>query len=121
MSKHIGKVLTSERNEMSPQANVDASVGGVEVSVSRNPPELSADAEVVSFQPDDARTFAALLVRAADNVERMRVRSRPQEYLANRLKSAEEALLKDRGMKAEFAESTRRHFETFNEDPKGGT
>lgn len=120
MSKHIGKVLTSERNEQSPQANIDASVGGVEVAVF-DPKDDGQYAQLVSYQPDDARTFAALLVRAADAVERMRARSHPQEYLANRLKSAEEALLKDRGMKAEFAESTRRHFETFTDKPKGGT
>ncbi len=71
MSKHIGTVYSAERNAQSPQANVDASVGGVELALLD--PRLRAEPmPPATFGPCDARTLAALLVRGADEVERMR-------------------------------------------------
>lgn len=142
MSKHIGTVYSAERNDKSPQANVDASVAGVEVAAfdpNRSP--RASDAQVVTFQPADARTFAALVVCAADEVERMRVRAMPEHYLAARLQSAEEALRRNGKMMIEcrpcsghgctecqqtgmyLKEETREHFEKFADadKPQGGT
>lgn len=92
MSKHIGGVFAYERNAGGPQANVDASVAGVEVALFDPSVEPHRDATKVAFQPDDARTYAALVVRAADEVERMRIEANPIAYLRNRLMSAESAL-----------------------------
>jgi len=73
MSKHIGVVYSSERNPRSPSVNVDASRGGVEVSsVTLNSGDVALYERFVSLQPADARTLAALLMRAADEAERIR-------------------------------------------------
>jgi hypothetical protein len=78
MSKHIGRVNSSERNPGSPGVVVDISAAGVEVT-SENPRSASIQADsvgtrcdTVTLQPTDARTLAAMLVHAAEEVERRR-------------------------------------------------
>jgi hypothetical protein len=62
MSVRIGEV--SPDNPVQAAVHVHASRAGV---------ELHADSEI-TLQPIEARNYAALLVRAADEVERMRAR-----------------------------------------------
>jgi hypothetical protein len=70
MSKHIGRVHSSERNPESPGVVVDISEVGVEVMTEDAPHMLK-----VWLQPVDARTLAALLMHAASEVELQRVRA----------------------------------------------
>jgi hypothetical protein len=63
MSARIGEVISVHQAD--PAVHVSASRGGV---------ELLSDPRV-TLEPIHARNFAALLVRGADEVERMRARS----------------------------------------------
>lgn len=62
MSVRIGEIPHPHLSNQ-PRAIVSASCGGVELLVD----------ERLSLDPVDARNFAALLVRAADEVQRMRL------------------------------------------------
>jgi len=64
MSVRIGEVKPEHPNPNSAAVHVQASRAGVEL---HSDPTMTLD-------PIEARNYAALLVRAADEVERMRVR-----------------------------------------------
>ncbi len=67
MSHHVGRVHSSNGNAESPGVVVETSTGGVEITA-----ESAAWILSITFDPQDARVLAALLVVAADNVERIR-------------------------------------------------
>ena len=66
MSVRIGEVRPEHPNPLQAAIHVQASRAGVELLTSIN----------LTLQPVEARNYAALLVRAADEVERMR--SKPE-------------------------------------------
>ena len=66
MSVRIGEVRPENPNPLQAAIHVHASRAGVELLTSLN----------LTLQPVEARNYAALLVRAADEVERMR--SKPE-------------------------------------------
>jgi hypothetical protein len=80
MSHYIGRVHSRNANATSPGFVIETSGGGVEIIaqdvVHMNQQQRGERGELVgvfvTLDPQDARVFAALLVVAADNVERMR-------------------------------------------------
>jgi hypothetical protein len=75
VSAFIGSV--KGRNSQNDVIRVWCSVGGVEVaSVLGGPPDDCAEVILVSIDPISARTLAALLVQASEEVERMRESAR---------------------------------------------
>lgn len=77
MSAFIGAVKGPHHNSPEDAAEVWCSVGGVELNM-RDDVSLSHCISR-SFDPTAARNLAALLVRASEEVERMRARRREQE------------------------------------------
>lgn len=76
MSAFIGSIKGPNHNSPHDVADVWCSRGGVEVRLLF--PRLNADTHVVplNFDPIAARNLAALLVRASEEVER--IRSKPE-------------------------------------------
>ena len=80
MSAFIGGVRGPHHNSPHDAAEVRCSTGGVEVSLfAGSGSDERRDGLQRSFDPVAARNLAALLVRASEEVERMRARSEPDQ------------------------------------------